>query len=60
MSTKLTLSKQWEEVSIEFTNSDISLEQYFNAFKSILIFQGWSEKQINDFIYELSQEQNGE
>lgn len=56
MVTKLTLSKQWEEVSVEFTNSDVSLEQYFNAFKSILIFQGWSEKQINDYLIEISDE----
>lgn len=55
---KLTLTSEWAESSVEFKNVDVSLEQYFNAFKGMLIQQTWSENQINEFILELAREIN--
>ena len=54
--TKLTLISEWAESTVEFKNVDVSLEQYFNAFKGLLIQQTWSENQINEFIVELARE----
>ena len=41
---------------VKFKNVDVSLEQYFNAFKGLLIQQTWSESQINEYIVELARE----
>lgn len=54
--TKLTLTSEWAESTVEFKNVDVSLEQYFNAFKGLLIQQTWSESQINEYIVELARE----
>ena len=54
--TKLKLESEWTESVVEFKNIDISLEQYFNAFKGLLIQQTWSENQINEYIVELARE----
>ena len=54
--TKLTLTSKWAESTVEFKNVDVSLEQYFNAFKGLLIQQTWSENQINEYIVELARE----
>ena len=54
--TKLTLTSEWAESTVEFKNVDVSLEQYFNAFKGLLIQQTWSENQINEYIFELAKE----
>ena len=53
---KLTLTSEWAESTVEFKNIDVSLEQYFNAFKGLLIQQTWSENQINEYIVELAKE----
>ena len=52
--TKLILTSEWAEITVEFKNIDVSLEQYFNAFKGLLIQQTWSENQINEYIVELA------
>jgi hypothetical protein len=54
--SKLILESEWDTSSVEFKNVDVSLEQYFNAFKGILIQQTWSESQINEYILELAEE----
>ena len=54
--TKLTLTSEQAESTVEFKNVDVSLEQYFNAFKGLLIQQTWSENQINEYIVELARE----
>ena len=54
--TKLTLISEWAESTVEFKNVDVSLEQYFNAFKGLLIQQTWSENQINEYIVEIARE----
>lgn len=54
--TKLKLESEWAESVVEFKNIDISLEQYFNALKGMLIQQTWTENQINEYILELARE----
>lgn len=56
--TKLKLESEWSESVVEFKNIDISLEQYFNALKGMLIQQTWTENQINEYILELAREIN--
>ena len=53
---KLTIETKFETKTIEFKNSDVSLEQLFEAFKGLLVASTWSEKTINEFIIELAEE----
>ena len=53
---KLTIETKFETKTIEFKNSDVSLEQLFEAFKGLLVASTWSEQTINDFIIELAEE----
>ena len=55
---KLTIETQFETKTIEFKNSDVSLEQLFDAFKGLLVASTWREKAINDYIIELANELN--
>lgn len=49
---KLTIETKFEMKTIEFKNSDVSLEQLFDAFKGLLVASTWSEQTINEFIIE--------
>lgn len=49
---KLTIETKFETKTIEFKNSDVSLEQLFDAFKGLLVASTWSEQTINEFIIE--------
>ena len=53
---KLTIETKFETKTIEFKNSDVSLEQLFDAFKGLLVASTWSEQIINDYIIELAEE----
>lgn len=53
---KFTTQTNFETITTEFKNSDVSLEQLFNTFKAHLISLSWSEQQINKYILELSEE----
>lgn len=53
---KLTIETEFETKTIEFKNSDVSLEQLFEAFKGLLVASTWSEQTINDYIIELAEE----
>ena len=53
---KLTIETKYETKIIEFKNSDVSLEQLFDAFKGLLVASTWREKAINDYIIELANE----
>lgn len=53
---KLTIETKFETKTIEFKNSDVSLEQLFDAFKGLLVASTWSEQTINEFIIELAEE----
>ena len=55
---KLTIETKYETKTIEFKNSDVSLEQLFDAFKGLLVASTWSEQAINDYIIELANELN--
>ncbi len=48
--TKLSLSTNDITMSIEFDNWDIDLDQYFQAFKTLLVGVTFTEEQINDWI----------
>jgi hypothetical protein len=39
-------------VTVELDRADIDLNEYFEAFKTILIGLSWSESQIEDWILE--------
>lgn len=53
---KLTIETQFETKTVEFKNSDVSLEQLFDAFKGLLVASTWSEQTINEYIIELAEE----
>lgn len=53
---KLIIETKFETKTIEFKNSDVSLEQLFDAFKGLLVASTWSEQTINDYIIELAEE----
>jgi hypothetical protein len=53
---KIITQTDFEIITTEFKNSDVSLEQLFNAFKSHLIALSWSEQQISEYILQLSEE----
>ena len=53
---KLTIETEFETKTIEFKNSDVSLEQLFDAFKGLLVASSWGEQTINDYIIELAEE----
>ena len=53
---KLTIETKFETKTIEFKNSDVSLEQLFDAFKGLLVASTWSEQTINEYIIELAEE----
>jgi len=48
--TKLTLSTNGTTMSIEFDNWDIDLDQYFQAFKTLLVGATFTESQIDHWI----------
>ena len=48
--TKLSLSTNDTTMSIEFDNWDIDLDQYFHAFKTLLIGATFQESQIDHWI----------
>lgn len=53
---KLTTETEFQINITDFKNTDVSLEQLFDAFKSHLIAMTWSEETINQFIIEWSDE----
>lgn len=59
MATKIFIRSEWCEVSSEFANTDVSLEQYFTAFKGMLVSLSWSEHTINEYIIEISEDLKG-
>ena len=48
--TKLSLTTDWTTISIEFDNIDIDLDQYFQAFKTLLVGVTFTEEQIDHWI----------
>jgi hypothetical protein len=54
--TKLSIQQEWTTLTAEFTNIDTSLEQYFDAFKGMLVASGWHPMTIDQHIIELANE----
>lgn len=48
--TKLSLTTDWTTISIEFDNIDIDLDQYFQAFKTLMVGATFTEDQFNNWI----------
>jgi hypothetical protein len=48
--TKLSLSTNDTIMSIEFDNWDVDLDQYFQAFKTLLVGVTFTEEQIDHWI----------
>jgi len=48
--TKLSLSTNGTTMSIEFDNWDIDLDQYFQAFKTLLVGATFTEEQVDNWI----------
>lgn len=53
---KLELSVHNKVISIETPNDDLSIDNYFDNFKGLLVSAGFSEKCIDDYITELANE----
>ena len=53
---KLELTTYGKKISLETQHDDVSVEEYFDAFKTLLIGATFSEKTINEFIIELAEE----
>lgn len=49
---KLTIENKFETYSVEFKNMDVSLEQFFDSLKGLLISCSWMEETIDEFIIE--------
>ena len=48
--TKLSLDYDGQIMSIEFDNIDVDLDQYFQAFKALMVGATFSEKQFDHWI----------
>ena len=48
--TKLSLTNNGTTMSIEFDNWDVSLDQYFQAFKTLLVGATYTETQFEHWI----------
>lgn len=48
--TKLSLTTDGTTITIEFDNFDVDLDQYFQAFKTLLVGATFTEEQVNNWI----------
>ena len=48
--TKLSLSTNDTTMSIEFDNWDVDLDQYFQAFKTLMVGATFTEEQVDHWI----------
>ena len=53
---KLELTTYGKKISFETEHDDVLIDDYFDAFKGLLVASGWSEQTINGFIIELAEE----
>lgn len=53
---KLELTTYGKKISLETEHDDVSVDEYFDAFKTLLIGVTFSERTINEFIIELAEE----
>ena len=50
--TKLSLEYDGTTISVEFDNIDVDLDQFFQAFKTLMVGATFTEKQYNNWIME--------
>lgn len=50
--TKLSLTTEGTTITVEFDNIDVDLDQYFQAFKTLMIGATFSEIQFDQWIIE--------
>lgn len=48
--TKLSLTTDGTTITIEFDNIDVDLNQYFHAFKTLMVGATFTEEQVNNWI----------
>ena len=48
--TKLSLEYDGTTISVEFDNIDVDLDQYFQAFKTLMVGATFTEDQFNNWI----------
>jgi len=48
--TKLSLETDGTTITIEFDNIDVDLDQYFQAFKTLMVGATFTERQFEHFI----------
>lgn len=48
--TKLSLTTDGTTITIEFDNFDVDLDQYFQAFKTLMVGATFTEDQFNNWI----------
>jgi len=49
---KITIESKWNTSSVEFKNSDVDLQQVFEAITGLLVIATWSESTIEDSVIE--------
>jgi hypothetical protein len=55
---KIELTVHGKVITIETPNDDLTIEEYFDNFKGLLVSAGFSEKTIDDYIIYLANELN--
>jgi hypothetical protein len=55
MAMIIRIEQQWQTLTTEFHNSDVGLEQIFDAFKGMLISSTWNPDVVDDYIVELAE-----
>lgn len=53
---KLQLSNYGKTMTYDTEYDDVNLEEYFDAFKGLLVAATWNEETINQFIIEWAEE----
>ena len=48
--TKLSLDYDGTIITLEFDNTDVDLDQYFHAFKTLMVGATFTEDQFNNWI----------
>lgn len=50
----LRIERQHDQITTEFHNNDVDLEQIFDAFKGMLVATGWHPMTIDQHIIEMA------
>ena len=50
----IRIERQYDQITTEFHNVDVDLEQIFDAFKGMLVATGWHSMTIDQHIIEMA------